>query len=402
MLGEPIILDEGTLITATIAATSMISDELTRSKSNADPGIVKGILGSSHLEALRKRHAFLKEYSDEVLASTPLETLIKLESTSIKLKNLEKGEGTDDKLAANRDSLESTLFKVTAGSDNRWSKLHEARFLPGAGCSATKLWLRAREVLDGTKIPSISVYDMASLGLAGYVTPKGWATIHDPGNSSLQIKLFSINNCGKRVGTKVGQYEDDEINDVAELGELKCALRVLREAMAYVHPWNKSVSALEGFLLQNNFCSADLESCEMSVGILSQFVDYCLRENSNRWRGQESFLTAGDLKGTWDSFFGARPQAVLAKAKKQVKQTNQQGAQSVNKGHSNGSAWDGQNKSLFFDDICVMWNVGKCMKPVGGCMTKKGRQLRHVCNFRPNMNNMGYYCGANHAAIYNH
>ena len=396
-------LDEENLTSAVNGASAMIAEEQSRSRNVSDPGTRQSTLTTCHLEALKRRHMFLKEYSDEILASTPIETLLKLESTSIKLRNLEKGEGTDDKLALNRDNLETTNFSVEAGTDNRWSKLHAARFLPGAGCSAVKLWLRAREILEGSKIPPIAVYDMASIGLAGYVTPKGWATIHDPGNSSLQLRLFSINNCGKRVSSKTTEYEDDNLNDIAELGELKCALRVLREAMAYVHPWNKSIAALEGFLLQNNFCNSDLGGTEKSVATLSQFIDYCLRENSNRWRGQEAFLIDGELKGTWESFYGARPQAMLAKGKKagpSSQCSNQTTGSQANSRNSN--TWTGHNKELFFDDICVLWNIGKCVKPVGSCATKKGRPLRHVCNYRPNMNNMTYYCGANHVACNNH
>ena len=107
---------------------------------------------------------------------------------------------------------------------------------------------------------------------------------------------------------------------MAEMGKLKCALRVLREAMVFVHPWNKSVSAIEGFLIQNQYCTSDLEGLEKQAQILSQLIDYCLRENSNRWRGHEAFLTVSKLKGTWSSFFGARPQALLAKARKPFKQ----------------------------------------------------------------------------------
>ena len=280
-----------------------------------------------------------------------------------------------------------------------WTTLHPARFLPGAGCSAVKMWLRAREVLDGTKAAAISIYDMASIGLAGYVTPKGWAIIHDPGNSNLQLKLFSINNCGQRASTKASEYRDEELHDVAEIGELKCALRMLREAMAFALPWNKSVAAIEGFLIQNQYCSSDLDGLEKQAQILSQFINYCLRENSNRWRGHEACLTVAELRGAWSSFFGARPPALLAKAKKPYKQEkfNFKGHENYRSNDYRGNdSWQKLNPMLFFDDICVMWNLGKCVKPPGTCATKKGRLLKHVCNFRPDPANLQTYCGALH------
>ena len=161
------------LNTTTAAAYMHIQEEQSRQQHIQDPGSRRAGLDSSNLDSLKKRHAFLNEYSDEVLATTPLETLLKLETTSIKLHNMEKGNNVDEKLAANRDNLENYNIKVNEGVDNRWSALHPARFLPGAGCSAVKMWLKAREVLDGSKIPAISIYDMASIGLAGYITPKG-------------------------------------------------------------------------------------------------------------------------------------------------------------------------------------------------------------------------------------
>ena len=57
---------------------------------------------------------------------------------------------------------------------------------------------------------------------------------------------------------------------------------------------------------------------------------------------------------------------------------------------------------MFFDDICVMWNLGKCIKAPGACTTAKGKKLRHVCNYRPNPATPGTYCGKNHVAYQFH
>ena len=196
-----------------------------------DPGLKVSMLDTSHLEVLRRRHAFLNEYSDSMLLSTPIETLLKLENTSIKLKNLERARDVEEKLAGNRETLMSNKIQVKAWEDDRWTMLHEARFLPGAACSAAKLWLRGREVLGLSGQAAVSVYDMASVGLAGHVTPKGWLVLGDPGNSSISINLFSISNCGKKGVCKGDNFKDEELRDIAELGELKVAMRALREAI---------------------------------------------------------------------------------------------------------------------------------------------------------------------------
>lgn len=387
------------------AATITIQDELARTGGEgiADPAGGVGAVGSVHLESLKRRHAFLNEYSDELLRSTPLDTLIKLETTSLKLKNLENSKASEDKLGSNRDLLSSTDYKVESGSDNRWSTLHASRFLPGMGCPVSRMWLRAREVMGGKGHLPIGTYDLAGVGLAGHVTPQGWVAIHDPGNSNLSLRFFSINNCGRRASTKLGDSEDDGLAEVAELGEFKTAVRVLKEAMSFVHPWNKSISAIEGFLMQTNFCASSLENVEKRAQILTQFVDYVLRENSNRWKGHEVFVTVGELKGVWESFFGSRPQSQLTKAAKSgPPQAAGSGLQQASpKQGFKPNKW-GVPPGLFLEDICVMWNLGKCVKPPGSCMTKTGRNLRHICNHRPDPNNPARYCGMSHASCFFH
>jgi hypothetical protein len=71
--------------------------------------------------------------------------------------------------------------------------------------------------------------------------------IHNPASTKLSVKQFNINNCGSRAASKKDSGLED---DALELGEFKLAVLVLRTAMAFVMPWNFSVMALEGFLLQ--------------------------------------------------------------------------------------------------------------------------------------------------------
>ena len=61
------------------------------------------------------------------------------------MKEAERGRDNDDRLAANRLALSSQPTAVPAGMDDRCTSLHVGRFLAGACCSTTKLWLKARE-----------------------------------------------------------------------------------------------------------------------------------------------------------------------------------------------------------------------------------------------------------------
>jgi hypothetical protein len=62
-----------------------------------------------------------------------------IKKVSVKHRENARFKDTEHKLAANRVSLEHVCSEVKAGQDDRWSKLHEGYFYPGAGCSAMKI-----------------------------------------------------------------------------------------------------------------------------------------------------------------------------------------------------------------------------------------------------------------------
>ncbi len=68
--------------------------------------------------------------------------------------------------ATNRVNLGLYCIEAKAGQDDHWPRLHEAYFLAGAGCSATKLWLTAHEVIGLNGHPPFSSYNMQVVGLA--------------------------------------------------------------------------------------------------------------------------------------------------------------------------------------------------------------------------------------------
>jgi hypothetical protein len=224
--------------------------------------------------------------------------------------------------------------------------------------------------------PPIGSYDMGAIGLAGYVSSRGWVEISNPASTKISIKMFNINNCGSRAAGK--KSEGDK--DILELGELKLAVRVLRSAMSLVMPWNHSVAALEGFLLQTNYCASDLANVERKAHILMKFVDYVLIQNGDRWRDAEPFLSAGELKSTWAAFYGAQPVSQLGQKKK----NGQQGA---------GKKQVDPRVAL---GICFNWNVGNCLKPSGSCTTANGRPLKHVCDFIADKSKPTEVCGKDH------
>jgi hypothetical protein len=195
--------------------------------------------------------------------------------------------------------------------------------------------------------------------------------------------MFSINNCTARVGRSTStENPEATADDIQELGELKLALRTLRTAASFVHPWNHSFLAIEGFMLQSQFCQTDLGGLEKRAVLLAQFVDYCIGQNADRWRDAEPFLSTGELKAAWAAFFGARPQSTLA-----------------NKAKSDKKAPAKTAPARKWLDVCFPWNNGNCLKAPGDCKSSRGTVLRHVCNFAPDRSRPDSICGKDHTRV---
>jgi hypothetical protein len=167
-------LSEEDVLATTNQANDFYQDESARAGRVLDPGSFGLSMTDSDLASLRQKFPFLADFSDHFVRSRPMESLLKIETTSMKMRELERARDTDDKLSTNKLALAQNITNVAAGPDNRWTVLHPARYLPGAACSAAKQWLAAREVIGLTGHPPVGNYDMSAVGLAGFVTSKGW------------------------------------------------------------------------------------------------------------------------------------------------------------------------------------------------------------------------------------
>ena len=379
-------MDEEEIEVEEARAEEMREEEASRTKPSTcpDPGKQQGGMSDSDVASLKSKHTFLKDFSDYFIRNTPVGDLMKIQSTSIRVKEYERNKDVDDKLASNKAELSSTFIEVKAGKDNRWSSLHEARFLPGAGCSAVRLWLSAREKLGISGMAAIGSYDLAAVGLAGYVSAKGWTELHSISSQKISVRMFNNHCCASKV--KKGTVAEEEDYSL-DLEEFKLALRVLRNATQFVMPWNYSVLAIEGFMFQSNFCGKDLSNVEKKGVFLGKFVDYILHQNGDRWRDSEPFCTVGELKTAWTSFFGAQPVAALASKVQQKSQPQQQ------KKTSTRDSGAESRRSL---GICFAWNAGQCVKAPGTCSTLKGKSLKHICDWNPDRSKPLEVCGKDH------
>ena len=379
-------------------ARQLHEDEQLRSGVRPGPSIRQDkteVMRDEDLAHLKRKFPFLAGFSDHFLKTHPLDRLVKLESAQRKIKELERSKDAKDRLTCNKTSMEDTYTEVKAGQDNRCSILHDARFLFGPSTSAGRVWLAARKAIGLNSYPPVNNYDMEAVGMAGVVTAKGWIEIHNPSSSRISIKQFNINNCGHRMG---GEKENQDA-DILDLGELKLALRAMRTAMNFVMPWNLSVAALEGFLLQTNFCANDISAVDKKAQVLTQFCDYVLHRNSERWRNEQQFLSSGELKEVWFTFFSARPQASL---KPQNRGQPDYKRQRLMRQPVTDRPPHHTDPSFLALNICFMYNEGKCNKPAGSCVTKYGRPLKHMCNHLEDISKPAEVCGKDHPRIKAH
>jgi len=365
-----------------------------------DPGSLQSArISPGNLCVLKSKFPVLQEFSDEFLQFRNVDELLRIESTSLRIRDAERVRDTEERLAANKAALPSKLISVPAGQDNRWDMLHVGRFLPGAACSAQKQWRAARDYIGLSPPPAVACYDMTSVGLGGFVSQRGWLEIGNLASTKMKVGLFSINNCTGKAKAS------ESTEDCSSVAEFTLALRTMRVAMHFANPFNVSIVALENFLLQKKFFTeSDLQNDDRAGKTLSQFCDFVLSENSNHWRDGSNFLTTGELQGYWDSFIGARPhlKSSAAGSSRPASRGQPQSSQNHTPSSQPNQPPRAPKRKFPFLDICNHFNFGRCQKAPGACVNSRGVNMRHVCNWRDPQVQNAQPCAGPHMRMGNH
>ena len=311
----------------------------------------------------------LQGLPENMLKNLPLTAVFQLNSALAKDQKHAAKMNINSKMAANAQRVTAKPAKVEAGLDNRRDVLHPARYLGGACCANTELWLGARKAIGDAGIVALGNYDLDSVGCGGSVTPRGWHELHNPGSKELKLKLFYLPNVAnsglsaKKVnvdGGEEGLSIGDSMKEIADLEGYKTALNTAREAMHSALPWNRSVSAIVGFMLNNNYMQQELGGNSKRAAILTEFTDYVLGRNALNWENGHQFLTTDELAHVWANWRGKRVALFSGGNEERRKEGPKRDKKS---------------------DICRMYNFNKCRSQADKeCKTAWGRVLRHVCN----------------------
>ena len=323
---------------------------------------------------------------EDTLKRLPLAAIFQLSNALAKSSKAADKLSLNSKLAMNAQNLLKMPVKVSAGEDNRRTVLHEARYLGGACCSMNDIWLRGKDVV-GPKGPTpVSCYDLDAVGCGGSVTARGWKELHDPSSQELKIKHFYLPNVAGHASASrkvtVGDGEEinigDSLKEICDLEGYKGALNVLREAMACALPWNRSVSALCGFMCNTNYLQADLANNQKRAAILSEFTDYILGRNALNWDNGHPFITTDEMAHIWSNWKGKRTALFTSQGDKGKDRRNS------------------DRKPTMRNDVCRKFNVKVCAKQTDKeCVNFFGAKLKHICNkFAP-----GGICGKDHARL---
>jgi hypothetical protein len=98
-------MDKDEIAATKAQARGFLQDEVAHSGRVADPGAASATMTNDDISSLRRKFPFLQDFSDNFIRSRPMESLLKIETTSMKIRELERTRDTDDKLSANKLSL---------------------------------------------------------------------------------------------------------------------------------------------------------------------------------------------------------------------------------------------------------------------------------------------------------
>ena len=122
----------------------------------------------------------------------------------------------------------------------------------------------------------------------------------------------------------------------------KVALNTAGEAMASALPWNRSVSAIVGLMVNTNYLSEDLSNNPKRAAVLTEFTDYVFGRNALNWENGQPFLTTDDLGHVWNNWRSKR--GISLKGPDQKKKREDSST---------------SNKTLVAD-VCKLYNAKVC------------------------------------------
>ena len=159
-----------------------------------------------------------------------------------------------------------------------------------------------------------------------------------------------------------GDDSGESLKEIADLESYKIALNTAREVLASALPWNRSISAVVGLMVNSNYLAEDLSGNPRRGAILTEFTDYVFGCNRLSWENHQPFLSTDDLTHVWSNWKTKRGLASKPQEKKKREDSSNE-------------------KKKLLSEICRMYNRKACKNQADReCKSDWGKTLKHVCS----------------------
>ena len=366
-------------------------------------------LSDAAIVFIRQKFLNLNDFPDHIIRDMDFQTIHQLNVSIAAQADAKKKSEPEDRVSQNLEELKRKPVVVQAGTDDRNSQLHSSRFLGGPVCSNRILWQKAREVLGEKGVEPLANFDLGSVGLGGHVTTRGWIELHDPSSTNLTLKLFNIKNVSNT--TRSLQHftladsdgilnTGESLSDITDLDAFKTAMRAAEVAQMFALPWNHSILAINGFLLSSDYCVKDLAGRSNRVAILTDFVNYVLKQNAANWQSGGDFLTNTEVALHWSHWFGTNAASKITLKEDKPHQQQHKGRSSSLPSRHDKKGYGRQDRGSSTprkstQEYCRRYNAGVCPNAAATCATAAGTKLIHACEELVN----GKPCGKEHPKI---
>ena len=292
----------------------------------------------------------------------------------------------ETRMARNFKNLEGKRKYLEAAYDDRLKEFHEGRFLPGPLCPIGDYWTAAKVYLPERGHEPVAHYDGQGLGLAYHVAAKTWATVHDPGNTELNMGMFT-----REAGAANSSDSSFRHCIPDSLNNFKLTISTARAVLQLVQPWNLSVTALHLFLENNQYGYKYFSNAKEHVRQLMSFSDTVLLTNAKNWQMGKACLDAKDLAQQWVLFTSG----YTAESRSQEEKTSSSNKDDKKRKRSPSRDWRRDYPILKEGNPCGRYNDGTCRNDKDKCFVR-GIKLRHRCS---HVKTDGEFCGKKHAKM---
>ena len=201
----------------------------------------------------------------ENLPSSLIQKSTLLEISSMNKSNLTSSDlsrqGMSNRLQANSKSLSAPKF-TGSHCDNSSNELRPVRFDRFPRISIRDLMIAAKKQIPVNGIPPCDTNDLEFFSLANHVSARGWVEVHNPGSTSMTLKMFSRFNSSSSSSSSQAKFSllangeaigvGENYKDIFSMSELKQSLRAYQQASFMALPWYPAPTALILFLEHQN------------------------------------------------------------------------------------------------------------------------------------------------------